>query len=62
VVTGRYPIDHGVDNNLLLQPQREVMDWYWDHNYISGDTIFKNAHKKDIQLHPFLGLFLEKWK
>mgnify|MGYP002759816862 FL=1 len=30
VVTGRYPIDHGVDNNLLLQPKREVMDWYWD--------------------------------
>lgn len=53
VVTGRYPIDHGVDNNLLLQPQREVMDWYWDHNYISGDTIFKNAHKKGYTIASF---------
>lgn len=53
VVTGRYPIDHGVDNNLLLQPKREVMDWYWDHNYISGDTIFKNAHKKGYTIASF---------
>ena len=53
IVTGRYPIDHGVDNNLLVQAEREVMDWYWDHDYISGDTIFRNAHKKGYTISSF---------
>ena len=53
IVTGRYPIDHGVDNNLLVQPERKIMDWYWDHDYISGDTIFRNAHKKGYTISAF---------
>lgn len=53
IVTGRYPIEHGVDNNLLVQPEREVMDWYWDHSYISGDTIFRNAHQKGYTISAF---------
>ena len=53
IVTGRYPIEHGVDNNLLVQPEKKAMDWYWDHDYISGDTIFRNAHKKGYTISAF---------
>lgn len=53
VVTGRYPIEHGVDNNLLVQPEKKAMDWYWDHSYISGDTILNNAHKKGLKIAAF---------
>lgn len=53
IVTGRYPIEHGVDNNLLVQPEKKAMDWYWDHDYISGDTILKNAHKKGLKIAAF---------
>ncbi|WP_296142971.1 alkaline phosphatase family protein [uncultured Anaerococcus sp.] len=53
VVTGRYPIEHGVDNNLLVQPEKKAMDWYWDHSYISGDTILNNAHNKGLKIAAF---------
>ena len=53
IVTGRYPIEHGVDNNLLVQAEKKAMDWYWDHSYISGDTILNNAHKKGLKIAAF---------
>lgn len=53
IVTGRYPSEHGVDNNLLVQPERLNMDWYWDESYISGDTIFRKAHEKSYTISAF---------
>lgn len=53
IVTGRYPSEHGVDNNLLVQPERLNMDWYWDEDYVSGDTIFRKAHEKSYTISAF---------
>ena len=53
IVTGRYPSEHGVDNNLLLQPEKKHKDWYWEESYILGDTILRNAHNKDLKIAGF---------
>ena len=29
IVTGRYPKNHGIVNNLQVQPEREPSDWFW---------------------------------
>lgn len=48
IITGRYPKDHGIINNKLLQPGRISPDWYWYEKYIKGDTIFKAAKRKGL--------------
>ena len=53
IVTGRYPVNHGVDNNLRLQPERSAMDWHWDESDIREDTIFRNAKKKGMTIAAF---------
>lgn len=54
IVTGRYPRDHGVVNNLLLQPSLEKKDWYWYEKYIEGDTIFRAAKRKGMKVGTIL--------
>lgn len=46
VSTGLLPKDHGVVNNLLIQPQRYKADWFWHRKYINGDTIYDLAKRK----------------
>ena len=48
IITGRYPKDHGVINNTLLQPGRSSPDWYWHEKHIKGDTLFKAAKRKKL--------------
>lgn len=43
IVTGRYPKNHGIINNTLLQPGRRSPDWYWQRKYIKGETIYDIA-------------------
>lgn len=43
IVTGKYPNNHGIINNTLLQPQRKVPDWYWYRKYIKGATLYDKA-------------------
>lgn len=43
IVTGKYPKNHGIINNTLLQPGRISPDWYWQRNYINGETIYDTA-------------------
>jgi Uncharacterized proteins of the AP superfamily len=47
IVTGKYPRNHGIVNNTLLQPYRKSPDWYWSRKYIKGDTIYDLAIKKE---------------
>jgi predicted AlkP superfamily pyrophosphatase or phosphodiesterase len=49
MVTGRYPVDHGVVGNELFHPGETVHDWYWYDKYIKTPTIYalaKQAHLK----------------
>lgn len=43
IVTGKYPKNHGIINNTLLQPNRERPDWYWQRKYIKGETLYDLA-------------------
>ncbi|WDV45696.1 ectonucleotide pyrophosphatase/phosphodiesterase [Clostridiaceae bacterium M8S5] len=45
IVTGKYPKNHGVVNNTLLQPNRQSPDWYWHRKYIKGETFYDLAIK-----------------
>lgn len=49
IITGRYPRDHGIVNNLLLQPSKEKMDWYWYEKNIEGDTLYRAAKRKGLK-------------
>lgn len=53
IVSGRYPISHGIDNNLKLQPGKEKMDWFWDEDCLKGDSIFKAAKRKGLKVAAF---------
>ncbi|WP_461613628.1 alkaline phosphatase family protein [Clostridium sp. Marseille-QA1073] len=46
IITGKYPCNHGIINNTLLQPGRYSPDWYWYRNYIQGDTLYDLAKKE----------------
>lgn len=49
IISGRYPKDTGIVNNLLLQPYKKNMDWYWYEKDIKGDTLFKAAKRKNLK-------------
>jgi predicted AlkP superfamily pyrophosphatase or phosphodiesterase len=54
IVTGRYPKNHGIINNTLLQPNRQSPDWYWQRKYIKGETIFDLAIEKGMKVAALL--------
>ncbi|WP_251551880.1 ectonucleotide pyrophosphatase/phosphodiesterase [Neobacillus muris] len=45
IVTGNYPIRHGVVNNTLLQPGRKSPDWHWFRDSIRGTTLYDEVKK-----------------
>lgn len=49
IVTGKYPKNHGVINNTVLDFKNDNPDWYWYRKYIKGDTIFDLAEKSGIK-------------
>lgn len=54
IVTGRYPKDHGIVNNTMLQPQRESPDWYWQRRYIKGETLYDRAIDQGLKVASLL--------
>lgn len=54
IVTGRYPKNHGIINNTLLQPNRKSPDWYWLRHYIKGQTIFDLAVAQGMRVAALL--------
>ena len=55
IVTGRYPINHGVINNTKFQPHRLGQeDWYWQVRYIKGKTLFDLAHEQRQTIAAYL--------
>lgn len=54
IVTGKYPKNHGVINNTLLQPNQKRPDWYWQRKYIKGDTFYDLAIQKGRKVAALL--------
>lgn len=59
IVTGRYPKNHGIVNNLQIQPGREPSDWFWQRHYVHGTTLYdeakKNGYRTAALLWPVMG-------
>nr|MBQ8252799.1 alkaline phosphatase family protein [Lachnospiraceae bacterium] len=46
IVTGLVPAQHGVVNNLRMQPERNGReDWLWHRKYVNADTIYDAARQ-----------------
>lgn len=54
IITGKYPKNHGVINNTLLQPGRETPDWYWYRRYVKGDTLYDLAIDQGMSVAALL--------
>lgn len=54
IVTGKYPKNHGIINNTLLQPGRRSPDWYWQRKYIKGETLYDLAIKREMKVAALL--------
>jgi predicted AlkP superfamily pyrophosphatase or phosphodiesterase len=54
IITGRYPKNHGVINNTLLQPRRSSPDWYWQRGFIEGETLYDLAIKQGMKVAALL--------
>ncbi len=59
IVTGRYPKNHGIVNNLKIQPKRNPSDWFWTRKSVRGTTLYDEAEKKGLRtaslLWPVMG-------
>ena len=49
IVTGKYPKNHGVINNTVLDFKNDNPDWDWYRKSIKGDTIFDLAEKSGMK-------------
>lgn len=54
IVTGKYPKNHGIINNTLLQPGRESPDWYWHRKHVKGDTLYDLAAAQGMKTAALL--------
>lgn len=54
IITGKKPVNHGVINNTLLQPERESPDWMWQRHFIRGTTLFDEAIDKGCRVAALL--------
>ncbi|MBS4188943.1 alkaline phosphatase family protein [Bacillus sp. FJAT-49705] len=48
IVTGKYPKNHGIINNTLLQPGVASPDWNWYRSSIKGTTLYDEASKANL--------------
>ncbi|MEG1481199.1 alkaline phosphatase family protein [Clostridium sp.] len=49
ISTGMLPINHGITNNIKIDPYREKADWFWSQNYIKSKTIYDVAKEKGFK-------------
>ena len=45
IVTGKYPKNHGITNNFLIQPNKKNCDWFWFRKNIKSETFYDLAKK-----------------
>ncbi|MDU1054087.1 ectonucleotide pyrophosphatase/phosphodiesterase [Clostridium baratii] len=49
ISTGKLPINHGIVNNIKVEPFRKKADWFWTQDYINGKTIYDSAKEKGFR-------------
>ncbi|MBM7833749.1 ectonucleotide pyrophosphatase/phosphodiesterase [Clostridium sardiniense] len=49
ISTGKYPINHGIVNNIKIEPFRKNPDWFWEQKYINGPTIYDVAKESGLR-------------
>lgn len=54
IITGHYPITHGIVNNTKIQPNRTSPDWYWYKDAIKVPTLYEIAKAKGYKTASFL--------
>lgn len=54
IVTGLYPVHHGIVNNIKLQPGRPKPDWFWHRKYVRSTTLYDEAAKKGMRCAALL--------
>lgn len=54
VVTGRYPKNHGIVSNKVIDEGVVDRDWYWYRSYISGDTLYDAARREGLKTAALL--------
>lgn len=48
IITGRYPVNHGITNNTVLNFRDKNPNWNWYGNKIKGETLFELAKKNGL--------------
>lgn len=54
IITGKYPNNHGIINNILVQPGNNNPDWFWHRSKIQGETLCDLAKKKGMKIANLL--------
>ena len=54
IITGKYPNNHRIVNNLQIQPNRKDSDWFWQRRFIKGTTVCDEAIKKGYKVASLL--------
>lgn len=54
IVTGNYPVNHGIVNNTFFSPGQKIQKWYNKSKYINGKTIFGEAVKNNKKVASIL--------
>lgn len=54
IITGEYPLKHGIINNTKLQSQKTSPDWFWYYQAIKVPTLYDLAHQVGLTTAAFL--------
>lgn len=54
IITGQYPVTHGIVNNTKIQPRRQSPDWYWYRKDIKSTPLYDVAHQAGMTTAAFL--------
>lgn len=54
IITGQYPVVHGIVNNTKLQPRRLSPDWYWYRHDIKATPLYDVAKAAGMTTAAFL--------
>lgn len=55
IVTGMKPINHGVINNIKIQPNRcNSSDWFWEQKEVKADSLFDVAKRNGLTCSSIL--------
>lgn len=54
IITGQYPVVHGIVNNTKLQPRRQSPDWFWYRKDVKATPLYDVARKAGMTTAAFL--------